>query len=127
MPRRQPAGKRLLPDAEIASGWYRSGGKEKMAPKEKRAINKPKTPKRGKLFKLELDFNQAAAILPTEPIYSFGWNSSGQLGLGKTKSYPSPQLVWGMMRKGESLARVEPAARHRRQGPLSFLRASSVG
>ena len=26
--------------------------------------------------------------------------SKGQLGLGKTRSYPSAQLVWGMMRKG---------------------------
>ena len=31
-------GKRLLPDPEIASGWYNSVGKEKLSEKEKQAV-----------------------------------------------------------------------------------------
>eukprot|EP00937_MAST-01D_sp_MAST-1D-sp2_P002905 g2905.t1 len=118
MPRNK--GLRLLPDPEIAVGWWNSGGREKMAPREKRALNKPKTPKKGKLFKLELDFNQAAAILPTEPIYSFGWNSSGQLGLGHTldKGHPHSPLAVLMgpsqyePTRGKAVAFVACGARH---------------
>mmetsp|Transcript_58175 Transcript_58175/g.115467 ORF Transcript_58175/g.115467 Transcript_58175/m.115467 type:complete len:913 (-) Transcript_58175:296-3034(-) len=33
-------------------------------------------------------------------VYAWGSGGSGQLGLGKRNTYPSPQLVWGMMRKG---------------------------
>jgi len=40
------------------------------------------------------------ALCDTGDVYAWGAGTSGQLGLGKTKSYPSPQLVWGMMRKG---------------------------
>ena len=80
---------RLVPDEEIASGWWNSGGSRRLAPKEKRAIKKPKTPK-GKLFKLDLDFNRSCAILQTEPIYAWGWNSSGQLGLGHTLDKAAP-------------------------------------
>jgi len=33
-------------------------------------------------------------------VYAWGAGGSGQLGLGKRSSFPSPQLVWGLMRKG---------------------------
>lgn len=52
-------------------------------------MKKPKTPK-GKLFKLDLDFNRSCAILQSEPIYAWGWNSSGQLGLGHTLDKAAP-------------------------------------
>ena len=85
----KPCRLRLVPDEEIAGGWWRSGGAKKLAPKEKRAMKKPKTPK-GKLFKLDLDFNRSCAILQSEPIYAWGWNSSGQLGLGHTLDKAAP-------------------------------------
>ena len=40
------------------------------------------------------------ALSDTGDVYAWGGGGSGQLGLGRKKSYPSPQLVWGMMRKG---------------------------
>ena len=40
------------------------------------------------------------ALSDTGDVYAWGGGSSGQLGLGRRKNYPSPQLVWGMMRKG---------------------------
>ena len=40
------------------------------------------------------------ALSDTGDVYAWGGGSSGQLGLGRKKSFPSPQLVWGMMRKG---------------------------
>ena len=42
-------------------------------------------------------------ILPlaaTGDVYTWGMGASGQLGLGDTHSHASPQLVWGLMRKG---------------------------
>jgi len=36
----------------------------------------------------------------TGDVYAWGAGSAGQLGLGKRRSFHSPQLVWGLMRKG---------------------------
>ena len=36
----------------------------------------------------------------TGDVYAWGVGSAGQLGLGKRRSFHSPQLVWGLMRKG---------------------------
>ena len=40
------------------------------------------------------------ALSDSGDVYAWGTGTSGQLGLGKRRSFPSPQLVWGMMRKG---------------------------
>jgi alpha-tubulin suppressor-like RCC1 family protein len=40
------------------------------------------------------------ALAESGDVYAWGGGRSGQLGLGKRRSYPAPQLVWGMMRKG---------------------------
>ena len=40
------------------------------------------------------------ALSDSGDVYTWGSGGSGQLGLGKKKPYASPQLVWGMMRKG---------------------------
>jgi len=39
-------------------------------------------------------------LCDTGDVYSWGSGREGQLGLGKLQSYTTPQLVWGMMRKG---------------------------
>ena len=85
------------------------------------------------------------ALSDTGDVYAWGGGGSGQLGLGRKKSYPSPQLVWGMMRKGvrqvgagdyHSAALTHsgrlqmPLTRHRPcrhpllLGPIRWLRAS---
>jgi len=40
------------------------------------------------------------ALSDSGDVYAWGSGSKGQLGLGKKRSFPSPQLVWGLMRKG---------------------------
>ena len=40
------------------------------------------------------------ALSDSGDVYAWGTGSAGQLGLGKKRSFPSPQLVWGLMRKG---------------------------
>ena len=40
------------------------------------------------------------ALSDSGDVYAWGSGSSGQLGLGKKRGFPSPQLVWGLMRKG---------------------------
>jgi len=40
------------------------------------------------------------ALSDAGDVYAWGTGGSGQLGLGKRRNYPTPQLVWGMMRKG---------------------------
>ena len=40
------------------------------------------------------------ALADSGDVYTWGTGSSGQLGLGNRRSYPSPQLVFHLMRKG---------------------------
>ena len=40
------------------------------------------------------------ALSDAGDVYAWGGGGAGQLGLGRRKSFPAPQLVWGMMRKG---------------------------
>ena len=40
------------------------------------------------------------ALSDSGDVYAWGVGSNGQLGLGKRRNFPSPQLVWGLMRKG---------------------------
>ena len=40
------------------------------------------------------------ALSDAGDVYAWGTGTSGQLGLGKRRNFPSPQLVWGLMRKG---------------------------
>jgi len=40
------------------------------------------------------------ALSDAGDVYAWGTGTAGQLGLGKKRSFPSPQLVWGLMRKG---------------------------
>ena len=44
--------------------------------------------------------NHILALSDSGDVYAWGLGTSGQLGLGKKRSFPSPQLVWGLMRKG---------------------------
>ena len=40
------------------------------------------------------------ALSDSGDVYAWGTGTVGQLGLGKRRNFPSPQLVWGLMRKG---------------------------
>ena len=40
------------------------------------------------------------ALSDSGDVYAWGTGTAGQLGLGKRRNFPSPQLVWGLMRKG---------------------------
>lgn len=40
------------------------------------------------------------ALSDSGDVYAWGTGTAGQLGLGRKRNSPSPQLVWGLMRKG---------------------------
>ena len=50
------------------------------------------------------------ALSDAGDVYAWGGGGAGQLGLGRRKSFPAPQLVWGMMRKG--VRQIGAGAKH---------------
>ena len=50
------------------------------------------------------------ALSDTGDVYSWGAGGAGQLGLGRRNGHSSPQLVWGMARKG--VRQIGAAGRH---------------